>query len=59
MINSQLIDGNKRNGGNIHLSKEDTSDMYYSCALITERHSITTSIFKDYINQTHPKERVN
>ena len=59
MINSQLIDDNKGNGGNIHLPKEDTSDMYYACAVNTERNSITTSIFKDYINIIHPKEGGN
>ena len=33
--------------------------MYYACAVNTERNSITTSIFKDYINITHPKEEGN
>ena len=59
MMNSWLIDDNKGNGGNIHLPKGDTSDMYYVCAINTERNSITTSIFKDYINQTHTNEGCN
>ena len=59
MINSRLIDDNKENGDIIHLPKEDTSDIYYTCAVNTERNSITTSIFKDYINITHPKEGGN
>ena len=59
MNNSRLIDANTGNGGNIHLPKGDTSDMYYACAVNTERNSITTSIFKDYIDQTYPKEGGN
>ena len=35
------------------------TDMYYACAVSTERNSITTSIFKDYINIAHPKEGDN
>ena len=35
MINSRLIDTNRGNGGNIHLAKGDTSDMYYACAVKT------------------------
>ena len=59
MNNSRLIDANTGNGGNIHLPKGYTSDMYYACAVNTERNSITTIIFKDYINQTYPKEGGN
>ena len=59
MINSRLIDDNKGNGGNIHLPKGNTLDMYYVCVVNTEINSITTSIFNDYINQTHPKEGGN
>ena len=34
-INSQLIDDNKGNGGNIHLPKCNTLDMYYLCVVNT------------------------
>ena len=33
--------------------------MYYAYAVNTERNSITTSMFKDYINITYPKEGGN
>ena len=38
------------------MPNDDTSDMYYACETNAERNSITTSIFRDYINLTHPKE---
>ena len=53
-INSRLIDDNKEKGDII-----DTSDIYYTCAVNTEKNSITTSIFKDYINIRHPREGGN
>ena len=59
MNNSRLIDANTGNGGNIHLPKSNTSDIHYLYAVNTSRNSITTIIFKDYINQTHPKEGGN
>jgi len=30
--------------------------MYYACETNAERNSITTNIFKNYINMTHPKD---
>ena len=56
LINSQLIDDGKGNGGNICLPNINTSDMYYACETNAERNSITTNILKNHINMTHPKD---
>ena len=57
MINSRLINDHKGNEGVIDLPNDITYDMYYACEIDAERNSITTSIFRDYINLTHPKEK--
>ena len=57
LINSRLINDHKGNEGVIDLPNDVTSDMFYACETNAERNSITTSIFRDYINLTHPKEK--
>ena len=57
LINSRLINDHKGNEGVIDLPNDVTSDMYCACETDAERNSITTSIFRDYINLTHPKEK--
>ena len=59
MNNTHLLDGHKEHWGTVALPKEDISDMYYACEWNTERNFITTSIFRDYINVTHPCDKSN
>ena len=56
LINSHLIHDHNGNEGVIDLPNDVTSDMYYTYETNAERNSITTSIFRDDINLTHPKE---
>ena len=41
------------NGGNLELP-EDTSDICYACGKNNERNSITTSSFRNLVEETHP-----
>ena len=59
MINSLLIDDNEGDRCNVHLPNEDNLDLYYTCAIHTERNAINTSIFGNYINVTHPNDGGN
>ena len=54
LINSRLLNDKNGNGGNIDLPNGNTSDLYYACSTNAERNSITTSLFKNYIQNTHP-----
>ena len=56
MINSHLFDDNYDNGGKLNLLDGDTSAFYYACSTNTERNSIATSIFNNYISVTHPAD---
>ena len=53
LVNSRLLNNGKGNGGIHELPKDDTNDICYACAYNAERNSITTSIFSNYVNETH------
>ena len=58
-INTRLLNDGHGNGGKLELPKEDTSDVCYACARNDERNSITTSIFRDLVQATHPMAGVD
>ena len=53
LINTRLLNDGCGNGGNLELP-EDTSDICYACGKNDERNSITTSMFRNLVEETHP-----